>query len=90
MTVKSSISLTDDQYAFVRKLVESGRFSSVSAVLQQGLDALKRDMDDQMAEREALKELLAQRRRGSFIGAAEMDDRIEAMIAAKRSHGVSS
>lgn len=38
MSVKSSISLTDQQDAFARSLVESGRYSSMSSVLQQGLD----------------------------------------------------
>ena len=36
MTVKSSISLTDDQHSFAKTLVDSGRFPSVSAVLQSG------------------------------------------------------
>ena len=36
MTVKSSISLTDEQHSFARELVDAGRYSSVSAVLQQG------------------------------------------------------
>ncbi|MGD9885122.1 MAG: type II toxin-antitoxin system ParD family antitoxin, partial [Reyranella sp.] len=31
MTVKSSISLPDDQHSFAKTLVESGRFPSVSA-----------------------------------------------------------
>ena len=38
MTVKSSISLTDEQDTFARALVEKGRYGSLSAVLQQGLD----------------------------------------------------
>ena len=38
MTVKSSISLTDEQDAFARQLVEKGRFPSVSAALQQGVE----------------------------------------------------
>ena len=33
MTVKSSISLTDDQHAFAKELVEARRYSSLSAVL---------------------------------------------------------
>jgi hypothetical protein len=33
MSVKSSISLTDQQDAFARSLVESGRYSSMSSVL---------------------------------------------------------
>lgn len=41
MSVKSSISLTDQQDAFARSLVESGRYSSMSSVLQQGLELLR-------------------------------------------------
>jgi len=41
MGVKSSISLSDQQDAFARSLVEQGRFSSVSAVIQNGLDLLR-------------------------------------------------
>ena len=41
VTIKSSISLTDEQYAFARALVEVGRCASPSAVLQQGVDLLR-------------------------------------------------
>ena len=44
VTVKSSISLTDEQHAFARALVEAGRYSSLSAVLQQGVDLLRQRM----------------------------------------------
>ena len=37
MSVKASISLTETQEAFARELVAQGRYSSLSAVLQQGL-----------------------------------------------------
>ena len=37
VTVKSSISLTDEQHAFARALVEAGRTSSLSGVLAQAL-----------------------------------------------------
>ena len=43
MTVKTSISLTDEQEAYARTLVARGRFASVSAVLQRGLEMLRRD-----------------------------------------------
>ncbi|TVS12147.1 MAG: type II toxin-antitoxin system ParD family antitoxin [Gammaproteobacteria bacterium] len=84
MTIKSSVSLTDEQYAFAKALVEAGRFSSVSAVLQQGVDLLRQRMQSEELETEALKVLLERRRNGSFLGATEMDARIEALIADKR------
>lgn len=84
MTVKSSISLTDDQYAFAKALVESGRFPSVSAVLQRGIEVLRQQIEDEALERAALAELLKQRRAGRFLSASKMDDRLAAMLARKR------
>ena len=91
MTVKSSISLTDRQYAFARTLVDGGRYASVSAVLQQGIDLLELRLEDEELERSALREVLSRRRAGKFISAEEMDARLNRMIAdKKRSLGISS
>ena len=84
MTVKSSISLTDEQHAFARTLVETGRFPSVSAVLQQGVDLLRRQMEDEALERAALADIMAQRRSGAFVSAAEMESRLLRMLDKKR------
>ncbi len=84
MTIKSSISLSDEQFQFAKRLVEAGRFSSVSAVLQQGVELLRQQLDDNLLEREALAEVLKQRRAGSFISASALDERLEQMIARKR------
>lgn len=84
MTVKSSISLTDDQNAFIRSLVTSGRYPSASAVLQQGVDLLRRQMEADQADVEALRAILRERLAGPFISAEEMGGRVEAMIARKR------
>ena len=43
MTVKTSISLTDSQEAFARNLVERGRYPSLSAVLQHGLETVNKE-----------------------------------------------
>lgn len=91
MTVKSSISLTDEQHAFARALVEAGRYASLSAVLQQGVDLLRQRTDAEALEIEALRELVSHRQKGEFVTADEMDGRLERMIAAKRrAHGLSS
>ena len=91
MTVKSSISLTDEQHAFARALVEAGRYTSLSAVLQQGVDLLRRRMDAEEVETAALRALLSRRSEGEFVGAEEMDARLAAMIADKRrAHGLPS
>lgn len=84
MTVKSSISLTDDQHSFAKTLVESGRFPSVSAVLQQGIELLREKVEDEALERAALAEILGKRRSGPFLPAARMDSRLSRMMAKKR------
>ena len=84
MTVKSSISLTDEQYAFARALVEGGRYASLSAVLQQGDNLLRQRMDAEELEAAALRELLSRRRAGTFIEAEQMDERLAAMVDGKR------
>ena len=67
MTIKSSISLRDDQHAFAKTLVEGGRFPSVSAVVQQGLDLLRQQDADAAVDRAALLALLAERASGPFV-----------------------
>lgn len=84
MTVKCSISLTDDQHAFARTLVEAGKFPSVSAVLQQGVELLRRHLETEAMERAALAEVLQQRRAGMFVSGSNMDDRLARMLARKR------
>ena len=84
MTVKSSISLTDEQHSFAKELVEAGRYSSVSAVLQQGIDLLRQRMQDDDLQRAALKALLDQRSAGAFVSGAQMDKTIARMITGKR------
>lgn len=84
MSVKTSISLTEAQDAFARGLVAEGRYASVSAVLQQGLDMLRRLDEAEAAEIEALRGLLAERREGAFLDMEESRARARGMIAAKR------
>lgn len=84
MAVKSSISLTNDQHSFARTLVDAGRFPSVSAVLQQGVELLRRQMDCEALERAALSEVLKQRRAGKFVSGSRMDDRLARMLTRKR------
>ena len=84
MTVKSSISLSDDQHAFAVALVEAGRFPSVSAVMQQGVDMLRRRMESDELETRALAELLTRRRSEAAVPAGKMDTRLEKLFAAQR------
>lgn len=84
MGVKSSISLSDQQDAFARTLVEQGRYSSVSAVIQNGLDLLRQKTEAEEVETAALKALLHTRSQGDFVSSVDMDGRIAAMIDEKR------
>jgi antitoxin ParD1/3/4 len=84
MSVKSSISLTDQQDAFARSLVESGRYSSMSSVLQQGLELLRQKTEAEAVETAALRELVHRRLKGPMISTTEMEIRVEAMIERKR------
>ena len=91
MTVKSSVSFTDEHHAFAKALVDTGRYASVSAVIQQGINLLRQRLDVEELERQALYEVLSRRRAGEFVEAEEMDDRLSRMIAVKRrAHGISS
>ncbi len=82
--MKSSISLGDEQHAFAKTLVEAGRFPSMSAVLQRGIELLRQQLETEAMERAALAEVLKQRRAGGFISGDKMDERIAAMLARKR------
>lgn len=84
MSVKSSISLTDQQAAFARSLIEQGRYSSLSAVLQNGLDLLRQKTEAEEAETAALKTLLSERQNGSFVSDTDMDAQIADLIERKR------
>ena len=79
MTVKTSISLTDDQDAYARALVAAGRYPSVSAVLQRGLEMLRRDNETHDAEIRALQTLIDQRRSEPFV---PLETGAEAFLAA--------
>lgn len=84
MTAKTSISLTDAQEAFARELVERGRYASLSAVLQHGLELLRTQREAEEAETAALRALLEERSRGPFVDMAASRKRMERMIATRK------
>ena len=84
MTVKTSISLTDEQEAYARSLVESGQYPSLSAVLQRGLDMLRQENELHEAEIEALRALIDQRRKGPFVDLDTLKSDTLAMLERKR------
>jgi antitoxin ParD1/3/4 len=84
MTVKTSVSISDQQDAFARRLVEEGRYSSVSAVVQQGLELLREETEMKEAELAALRSVIEERSKGPFLSAEESSRRIDALIARKK------
>lgn len=91
MTVKPSIPLSDEQFAFARKLVEEGRFDSIDDVVGLSLDLLRQHLAGDGGVPERLEALLQRRRQGAFVEAEDFDRRLDVMIAAKRrANGVSA
>lgn len=89
MSVKASISLTETQDAFARELVGQGRYPSLSAVLQQGLELLREQTEAKELETEALRTLIRERRDGQFVDLASGRARTRAMLARKKAqHGL--
>ena len=84
MTVKASVSISNQQDAFARKLVEDGRYASLSAVVQRGLELVREETELKDAELAALKELLDRRLKGPFLTMEESDRQIDDMLAAKK------
>ena len=80
MSVKASISLTEAQEAYARSLVAEGRYASLIAVLQQGLELLR----NQSETSDALRALLAERQAGGFVTPQEGRAGTQEMIARKR------
>ncbi|WP_240307729.1 MULTISPECIES: type II toxin-antitoxin system ParD family antitoxin [unclassified Synechococcus] len=72
------MSIREDQHAFAKALVSAGRFPSLSAVLQQGLELLQQQEADAQADRAALRVLLQQRSEGDFISADQLRARLAA------------
>lgn len=85
MTVKTSVSLSDEQDRYARGLVDAGKFPSVSAVVQHGIELLREDRERRDAELEALRTLIDDRRKGPFIDLDGGEADIRATLAAKRS-----
>jgi antitoxin ParD1/3/4 len=84
MTAKTSVSLTDTQEAYARELVARGRYPSLSAVLQHGLELLRAEREAEEAEIAALRALLEERKDGKFVSLADGRKRTERMIAARK------
>lgn len=84
MSVKASVSMSEQQDAYARALVREGRYASVSAVVQHGLDLLRRQNEREEAEIAALRAVLIERRDGPFEDATAARAATRAMIDRKR------
>ncbi len=84
MSVKASVSLTDQQDRFARSLVAEGHYSSLSAVVQRGLELVRTETEREQVELQALRAFFEERNGGPFVSAVEGRNRTEDMIAAKR------
>lgn len=80
MSVKASVSISEAQDAYARALVAEGRYASLSAVVQEGLELLR----ERSQATDALRELLARRQSGHFVSLEEGERRTQDMIARKK------
>lgn len=84
MSVKASVSISESQDAYARALVADGRYSSLSAVIQHGLELLRAETEAREADTKALRALLEERAKGPFLSAEDFGKKIDAMLANKR------
>jgi antitoxin ParD1/3/4 len=84
MSVKASVSITEQQNAFARDLVAKGRYSSISAVVQQGIEMLREETSNAELDQDALRTLLLQRMKGPFISMEDARKQTEQMLAEKK------
>ena len=78
MTVKPTISLTDQAHEFAKSLVESGKFASLSAVMQHGLQLVEREEAEHQARLEAIRADLDRRAEKPSISTEDMERRLAA------------
>ena len=92
MTVKTSISLTDEMASWAKAQVAQGVQTSLSGVVHEAFRALqeKQRIEAQhRAEEQAFFAMLTRRAEGPHVPAGEFASRVEAMLAEKlRSNGV--
>ena len=89
MSVKASVSISEQQDRFARNLVEDGRYASLSAVVQRGLELVREETELKDAELAALRELLSDRAKGEFVSVEDGRLATEEMIRSKRAaHGL--
>lgn len=76
MTVKPTISLTDQAHDFARSLVDKGKFASLSAVVQHGLQLIQREEAEHQARLDAIRTDLDRRAETPSVSTNEMDEKL--------------
>lgn len=84
MSVKASLFITEQQDVFARRAVADGHYSSLSAVVQHGLELLRSEAEREEIELAALQAFILERAKGPFISAEEGRRHTKAMIEEKR------
>lgn len=84
MSVKASVSISEQQDAYARDLVKQGRFASMSAVIQQGLDLLRKQEETELLEAAALRVILEERVGGRFVSSTDFAKQADQMLDQKR------
>ena len=84
MSVKASVSISEQQDEYARKLVTEGRYSSLSAVVQRGLELVREETEIKTAELAALKQLLKDRAKGPFLSMDDAREQTESLIEQKK------
>lgn len=82
--VKTSISLTEQQYAYLKSMVEEGRASTVSAVVQQAVDAHRLKDEADQAFTRGMRELLAERMKEPALSMEEARAELSRLQAERR------
>lgn len=84
MTVKISVSISDQQAEYARRQVAEGRASSTSAVIQQALEAKRREDEAYEAEKAAFEAEMIRRIEGPHISQDEFDRQVDEMLKKER------
>ncbi len=84
MTVKISVSISDQQAEYARKQVAEGRFSSTSAVIQQALEAKRKEDEEYEAWSAGFFEMLNARAKQPHIPLDEFRQRVDEMLKEER------
>ena len=84
MSVRVSVSLSEQHDDFVRGLVAKGEYANASAVIQRAVELLRSETERSCADPDALRDLFRSRAAGEFVSAVEGKKRTEAMLERKR------